>query len=99
MQKPTLYLSGPITGWPDAPARFAQAAAHYRAQGYPVINPCEIVPPDADWDTAMRICLEALRSADQLIRLSGWSRSRGASREVAQMLLWGRPVEDAPAEW
>ena len=99
MSKATLYLSGPVSGQDDALARFAQVAAYYRAQGYTVINPCEIVPPDADWDTAMDLCMEALRGADKLVRLRGWSRSRGASREVAQMLIWGRPVEDAPAEW
>lgn len=66
-----IYLSGPVTGRPDAPERFAKVAAHYRAQGYTVINPCELVPPDADWDTAMDICMEALRGADKLVRLAG----------------------------
>ena len=58
-----IYLSGPMSGWPDLnfPA-FHAAAALLRGQGFEVVNPAEI-NPDAtlDWHACMRADIKASR--------------------------------------
>lgn len=87
------YLSGPMTGLPDLniPA-FHAAAARIRAAGHDVLNPAELCPPGLSWDQAMAIDLAALDTADGVITLPGWQRSRGAQIEVKTARQRGLPV-------
>lgn len=87
------YLSGPMTGLPDLnmPA-FHAAAARIRATGHDVLNPAELCPPGISWDQAMAIDLAALDTADGVITLSGWERSRGARIEIHRARQRGLPV-------
>jgi hypothetical protein len=85
MTRPTLYLSGPMSGLPDNnyPA-FHAAAAQLRAAGYTVINPAELgLPPGLEWIEYMRACMIAmmLGRAEGLAMLPGWDRSQGATAE------------------
>lgn len=90
-----LYLSGPITGYPDLnkPA-FAEAAAALRADGHDVLNPHEIGQASElllPWEDYLRADLVAmLQQADGLAMLPAWERSRGARLEhhVATALGW-----------
>ena len=95
MIKPSLYLSGPITGLADLnkPA-FAAAAVQLRGMGFAVIDPHEIGEPAehllpwADYLKADIIAM--LTGAEALALLPGWENSRGARLEVhiAEALGW-----------
>jgi hypothetical protein len=85
MTRPTLYLSGPMSGLPENnyPA-FHAAAAQLRAAGYTVINPAELgLPPGLDWIDYMRAAITAmmLGKAEALAMLPGWRISEGAVAE------------------
>jgi Domain of unknown function (DUF4406) len=92
---PKLYIAGPMTGIPalNFPA-FHAAAAHYRAQGFDVINPADINGEDpnpewvpgspelaAHWAKCMRADITALLTCDKIVMLDGWTASRGATLE------------------
>ncbi len=80
-----IYISGPMTGYPDynRPA-FAEAARELRAQGHEVKSPPEIAPynPDWAWRDYMKEDVCALMECDEIYTLPGWEKSRGATIEV-----------------
>ena len=84
MSKPTLYISGAISGIPDLNRpKFTSTTKSLRGLGYIVINPhelCEGIPPE-EWNKCMRICIRRLVDADVLILLDDWQQSRGAQIE------------------
>jgi hypothetical protein len=94
-----VYLSGGITGIPDAPARFAEAAASLRASGYHVISPIEICPDPESYEHAMRIDIAALTKCDRIAFLPQWEKSRGAQAEAHVARVCGiRPIYLTPRE-
>lgn len=94
-----VYLSGGITGIPDAPARFAEAAASLRASGYHVISPIEICPNPESYEHAMRIDIAALTKCDRIAFLPNWERSKGAQAEAHVARVCGiRPIYLTPRE-
>lgn len=78
-----IYLAGPMTGLPQLnhPA-FMDAAVRLRFQGFDVINPAELNPPNRDWSKAMKVAVRALTSCEAVALLPGWEESKGASLEV-----------------
>ncbi|MCY0870969.1 MAG: DUF4406 domain-containing protein [Firmicutes bacterium] len=90
-----LYLSGPMTGYPDDnyPA-FAEAARTLRDQGYDVVSPAEDVPNrEASWEHLMRHALRKMLNGTQgIVVLPGWTSSRGATVEVAVAKWLGLPI-------
>ena len=80
-----LYLSGPMTGYPDLnfPA-FHAAARRLRGLGYVVVNPAELNPAGSEksWHDCMRDDIAALVYCDVVALLPGWENSRGAQLEV-----------------
>ena len=93
-----LYLSGPMTGLPELnyPAFFA-AATTLRTLGYEVLNPAENFDGDQalPYATYFRADLHLLLSADALVALPNWMRSRGACLEIALAQVLDLPVLDA----
>jgi hypothetical protein len=90
-----LYLSGPMTGYPDDnyPA-FAEAARSLRSRGFDVVSPAEDVPNrEASWEHLMRHALRKMLSGTQgIVVLPGWKSSRGATVEVAVAKWLGLPI-------
>jgi hypothetical protein len=82
-----------MTGLPDfnRPA-FHRVAACVRAAGHDVLSPAELCPPGIEWKAAMRIDLAAIKTADGVILLPGWERSRGARIEVWRARKRGLPI-------
>lgn len=83
MQHSKAYISGPMTGLPDAnyPA-FSAAAARLRRMGITVVDPsCNGLPANAAWQDHMREDIRMLMECDSIHMLPGWSRSRGATLE------------------
>jgi hypothetical protein len=88
-----------MTGLPDFNvSAFREAAARIRATGHDVLNPAELCPPGISWEQAMAIDLAALDSADGVMTLPGWDRSRGARIEVQRAKQQGLPVH-ALRDW
>lgn len=91
----TIYLSGPMTGYPDFnyPA-FDYAAAKLRALGYNVLNPAEDFAGDTelDYEEYIRKDIKHVLTADLLVMLDGWEGSAGSHLEVAVAVGIGMPV-------
>lgn len=82
--KEPVYLSGPMSGYPDYNrAAFISACDTLRAAGWTVLSPHEVgEQPGFAWDDYMRKDLLLLAQARSVIVLPGWEASRGARLEV-----------------
>lgn len=79
-----IYISGPMTGLPEAnyPAFFA-AEAQLSDAGFDVANPARIPEPDPKtWENYMRGAVKMVCDCDTVALLPGWENSRGARFEV-----------------
>lgn len=94
-----IYLSGPMTGYPEnnRPV-FHAMAARLRAVGYDVLNPAELDQPGEEltWDQYMRRDITVMmRECFAVATFGDWKKSRGATTEVAVARHLGWPVFDA----
>jgi len=87
-----VYVSGPMTGYPDYNGNAFAAAATALAPYYTVVNPAEDLDPDRAWADALRADLQQLLTCDGVATLSGWYGSRGARLEVHVAEALGMPV-------
>jgi hypothetical protein len=92
-----LYLSGPMTSYPDwnYPA-FAAVAHALRERGHQVFNPAETFGGDPSRPRAeyMRLDVAALLTVEAVVILPGWEQSKGATLEVAIARELELPVYD-----
>jgi nucleoside 2-deoxyribosyltransferase len=102
----TLYLAGPMTGYPRWNFdEFERGAALLRAAGYEVVSPAEIelaegFDPDApvaeftlaDLHRVMRRDIEAVLAVDGVALLPNWENSKGAQLEAEIGRQLGLPV-------
>lgn len=96
MDKLHLYLSGPMSGYPDHnfPA-FAEAREALRDRGHRVTCPAEsgLTPsPEVTWSDYLRHDLRLLLDVEALAVLPGWELSRGARLEVDVAHRLGLPA-------
>lgn len=77
-----VYISGAITGDPQALEKFTKAEAWLRELGFDVVNPLSIPGPiPRSWTDYMRLDIKALLDCDAIVSLDGWQKSRGGRLE------------------
>jgi hypothetical protein len=94
-ERPLLYLSGPMKGYPGFNyTLFHRATAHLRDRGYRIINPAETAGGETDLTRGqyMRIDLGYVMASDGVVVLPGWRSSQGALLEIAAATNLGLPV-------
>lgn len=88
-----LYLSGPMTGYPELNyPLFCRTALKLRATGYSVVNPAETTPPESTYEEALEKDLRDLVGCQGVALLPGWEDSYGAQKEVSLAIEKGLPV-------
>ena len=94
-----LYISGPMSNYPDAnyPA-FYRAADVLRAAGYEVRNPADVGSPDSQYEDLIRKDLALLLEAGGVAVLEGWWASRGAGLETAVANALKMPIRTV-SDW
>lgn len=92
-----IYIANKMTGLKDDNRQwFTSAAKRWRTAGWNVINPCEIVPEQAQYNDAMKIDLLAiLMMVDAIAVGPDFLDSRGANFEVLTGLFLDLPFYDA----
>jgi nucleoside 2-deoxyribosyltransferase len=101
--KKKVYLSGPMTGYPEYnyPA-FNEAAKYLRDLGFDVYNPAENeFELDENGEFPIRkafgeYCQYITQDADMIVALNGWAASKGARAETELGSAIGIPVFSFP---
>lgn len=83
------YISGPMTGLPEFNyPMFEAVASELRGMGYDIVSPHETdeiqgnEPGSQTWEWYMRHALRGLLTCNAIVMLPGWTRSKGARREL-----------------
>ena len=95
MQYKTIYLSGPMNGYPDHNfAAFAEAREDLRDRGLKVVCPAEAGQVEGwTWEQYLRRDLILmLLDCDALVALPGWEASKGANLEIYVAQRIGMPT-------
>lgn len=95
--KPTIYISGPMTGLPGYNfATFNRHARRFHKLGHKVLNPAETDNGDTSntWAYYIRKDVRMVTQADMVVVLPGWQKSRGAQLEVNLARAMEMPICD-----
>ena len=94
-----LYLSGPMSGYPDCnyPLFHAEAAV-LRSHGYIVHNPAETGDMGSQYTDLLREDIRTILDCDGVATLEGWWSSKGAQIEITVAGAIGLPVRPVH-EW
>ncbi len=97
-----IYLSGPISGRPEAEVDMHFKRAGWRLteemekqhQKVQIISPAALSYMDLEWDSYMQIARTILKDAtiDGMCLLRGWEKSIGCNMEVAWAKAAGLPI-------
>jgi len=86
-----VYISGPITGVPNALDAFFAVETELINQGFTVLNPSRL-PPGMTNEQYMTINFAMINAADAVYFMPGWENSRGATLERAYCEYTGKRV-------
>jgi hypothetical protein len=88
----TVYIAGPMTGYPELnyPA-FNAAEEKLIQRGHTVLNPANL-PDCGSWAGYMRLSIPMVCQADVIWLLPGWERSKGACLELQVACALGLKV-------
>ena len=79
----TLYVAGPMTGYPSFNTiAFGAATEQLSNAGYYVVDPAPYVAPDWTWTDYLKRDLPLMLECDGVATLPDWQCSKGASLEV-----------------
>jgi len=97
MTPTTIYLAGPMTGYPEwNHPEFNRVARELRLQGHRVLNPAENGADESKtWEAYMALAVNMLSRSKAVAFLKGWERSRGAKVEHGLARTLGLPCLDA----
>lgn len=89
-----IYLAGPISGHDPSEriTTFRRRQELLEQAGFDVVNPCELSPPDVDWNKSLRTDIKALMDCDVIYLQQGWERSSGVRLELHIALSLGFSV-------
>lgn len=78
-----VYIIGKVSHLPRhrVVAKFAKAESMLSEAGFSVVNPVEIVPADATWVEAMKVCISALTKCTHFYCLPCFKLSPGGLME------------------
>ena len=89
MNKKTVYIAGPMAGYPHNNVEaFNAAESKLRSEGWDVVNPLDFSAAFGDYPEGKLLdaCCEAERAAipflDAIYLLKGWKNSHGAKLEL-----------------
>lgn len=78
-----VYVSGPMTGYPDFNRRaFEVATQDLTSLGHDPVDPGDAEVPEQAWAEFLRADLRMLLDCQGVAVLPGWEASRGAALEV-----------------
>lgn len=93
MNKPVVYISGPISKIIDGNRQaFFDAQQLIESKGFEVLNPHDIcselrprdyASPEEFWQACMKACIKCMMDADLCVLLPGFTDSRGAVMEAS----------------
>jgi hypothetical protein len=96
MNRISLYLAGPMRGYPEHNfPHFNEIAVKLRGQGYEVFNPAENDVPGGTFEDFMAVDLAALSKLGGVAVLDGWKESQGAMIEVTVARMMNKPIFNA----
>lgn len=82
-----IYISGAITNNENYKKDFEKAESEVRGLGGIPYNPARIgLPPEADYEEYMKLCLDMVDMCEGIYMLKNWKESKGANRELGYAL-------------
>lgn len=92
--RPTIFISGGISGVPDYASAFQKARYALKSAGYNVVDPSLTKgEPGWRWLDWMRVSVIQLMACDGVALLPGYQYSKGANIEYALAESLGLPVK------
>ncbi len=88
-----IYISGPMTGYPEYNYPAFNAAENYlQIFGYDKIENPAKNPKQQCWEDYMKVALAQMLTCDTVVILPGWDKSKGAREEIRIANLLKMPV-------
>lgn len=80
---PVVYIAGKVTGLPynEVWQKFKVKQIELQHDGFFVLNPCDFITEQEDWQQAMRIAVILLSVSNSIYLLHDWHLSTGATLE------------------